>query len=252
MIEEYQKTQFEAEGIFHDVYFNGSGPPVVLMHELPGVTVGCLRVSQQIIDEGFTVYLPLFFGQPERTQTVRNLISTICIRREFNIFTSNGSSPIAAWLRDFCRKVSAENGRSGVGLIGMCFTGNVVLSVMLEPAVRATAICEPALPFFHKAALGVPEQDLIAAQPRAQQNPILAYRFSDDNKCPRERFDTLRNTFGSGIKTVEFPSQPGNPFRLPQSAHSVLTNEFPGYQDPNHPTQRALSEILANFKINLR
>jgi dienelactone hydrolase len=252
MIEKYQKIQFDAEGISHDVYVNGSGPPVVLMHEIPGMTVGCLRVSQQIIDAGFTVHLPLFFGQPERTQTVRNLISTICIRREFNIFTSNGSSPISAWLRQLCRKVSAEKGGSGVGLIGMCFTGNVVLSVMLEPAVRATAMCEPALPFFHKAALGVPEQDLIAARTRAQENPILAYRFSEDDKCPRERFATLRNTFGAGIRTVEFPSGPGNPFGLPQSAHSVLTNEFPGYLDPNHPTHRAFSEILANFKNNLR
>ena len=33
MIEKYQKMQFEAAGISHVVYFNGSGPPVVLMHE---------------------------------------------------------------------------------------------------------------------------------------------------------------------------------------------------------------------------
>jgi dienelactone hydrolase len=252
MIEKYQKTQFEAEGISHDVYFKGSGPPVVLMHEIPGMTVGCLRVSQQIIDAGFTVYLPLFFGQPERTHAIRNLFSAICIQREFNIFASNGSSPIASWLRHLCRKVSAEKKGLGVGLIGMCFTGNVVLSVMAEPAVGATVMCEPALPFFRKATLGVPEEDLVAARARAKQNPILAYRFSEDGVCPRERFDTLRNTFGSGIQAVEFPSQRGNPFGLPQNAHSVLTNEFPGYQDPNHPTQRALSEILANFKINLR
>ena len=160
MIEKYQKIQFGAEGISHVVCVNGSGPPVTLMHEIPGMTVGCLRVSQQIIDAGFTVSLPLFAGQPKRTQTVRNLISTVCIRREFNIFTSNASFLIAASLRHLCCRVSTENGKSGVDLIGMCFTGNVVLSVMLEPAARAAAMCQATLPFFHKAALGMPERDL--------------------------------------------------------------------------------------------
>jgi dienelactone hydrolase len=251
MIENYQKMQFDASGICHEVYFNGSGPPVVLMHEIPGMTVGCLRVSQRIIDAGFSVYLPLFFGKPERSRTIRNLAYTICIRREFNILTANGSSPIAAWIRKLCRKVSVERGGSGVGLIGMCFTGNVVLSAMLEPAVRVPVLCEPSLPFFHKAALGIPQRDITAAQQLAQENCILAYRFSEDDKCPRERFDKLRDTFRSGIKPIEFPSQPGNPFGLPQNAHSVLTNEFTGYEEPGHPTQQALSQILMEFKKKL-
>jgi len=221
--------------ITHDVFFEGEGPAVILMHELPGMTPGCLRAADRIIESGFKVFLPLFFGHPNEYSVVDGIFSTVlCIRHEFDIFTSNGTSPIAEWLRELCRMVDANCGNRGVGLIGMCLTGNIVLSVMLEPAVRVPVMCEPALPFFHKAALGVPDADVGQAKLRAAKFPILAFRFETDNKCPKERFNTLRSTFGDNIRTVEIP-----------------TGDYPDQDNPNHPVQHAFDEILLRFKRGL-
>jgi dienelactone hydrolase len=238
--------------ITHDVYFEGDGPAVVLMHELPGMTPGCLRAADRIVESGFTVFLPLFFGHPNQDSVVEGIFSTVlCIRHEFDIFTSNGHSPIAEWLRELCRVVDGKCGNRGVGLIGMCLTGNVVLSVMLDHSVRVPVMCEPALPFFHKSALGVPDADVEQAKLRAAEVPILAFRFETDNKCPKERFNTLRSTFGKNISTVEIPTGPHNPFDIPTSAHSVLTDNYPNQDDPNHPVQHAFDEILLRFKRRL-
>jgi dienelactone hydrolase len=243
------KFPFTHGSITHDVYFEGDGPAVVLMHELPGMSPGCLRAAEKIANAGFKVYLPLFFGHPGQYSVADGVFSTVfCVRHEFDIFTSNGHSPIADWLRELCRKVDADCGNRGVGLIGMCLTGNVVLSVMLEPAVRVPVMCEPALPFFHAAALGVPEADVQQAKVRAVDAPILAYRFETDTKCPKQRFATLRATFGNNIATTEIPTGPENPFDIPKGAHSVLTGDYPHQDDPNHPVQHAFDEILLRFK----
>lgn len=238
--------------ITHDVYTIGEGPAVVLMHELPGMTPGCLRAASRIVECGFKVYLPLFFGHPNEYSVTDGLFSTVlCIHHEFNVFTSNGNSPVAGWLRKLCRMADSQCGNRGVGLIGMCLTGSIVLSVMLEACVRVPVMCEPALPFLHKTALGVPEADIEKAQLRAVQSPILAFRFETDKKSPKERFDTLRCTFGRNIDTVEIPTGSDNPFNIPQNAHSVLTGNYADQDDPNHPVQHALDEILLRFKKGL-
>jgi dienelactone hydrolase len=238
--------------ITHDVYREGEGPAVVLMHELPGMTPGCLRAATRIVECGFRVYLPLFFGHPNEYSITDGIFSTVlCIRHEFNVFTTHGKSPIAEWLRELCRRADDECGYRGVGLIGMCLTGNVVLSVMLEPSVSVPVMCEPSLPFLHKASLGAPEEDIEDAKQRAKDAPILAFRFASDNKCPKERFDTLRNTFKENICTVEIPTGPENPFDIPGNAHSVLSGDYPNQCDPNHPVQHAFDEILLRFKRDL-
>src|SRR5271155_3075191 len=173
--------------ITHDVYTEGAGPAVVLMHELPGMSPGCLRAAERIVNCGFKVYLPLFFGHPNQYSVADGVLSTVfCVRHEFNVFTSAGKSPIADWLRELCRLADAQCGQSGVGLIGMCLTGSVVLSVMLEPSVRVPVMCEPALPFFHKSALGVPQEDVEQAKLKAVTSPILAFRFETDKISPKE------------------------------------------------------------------
>nr|BFE50970.1 hypothetical protein GCM10017745_43970 [Saccharothrix mutabilis subsp. capreolus] len=45
--------------------------------------------------------------------------------------------------------------RPGVGAIGMCFTGNFALTMMLEPAVLAPVLAQPSLPLDNPAALEI-------------------------------------------------------------------------------------------------
>jgi dienelactone hydrolase len=113
-------------GITHPVYFDGQGPAVILMHEINGMTPACVAVADRIASSGFTVYLPLFFGIPnDRLPRVEWPGALFCIRHEFNLLASNGTSRIAEWLRELCRRADRDCGDRGVGVIGLCLTGNV-------------------------------------------------------------------------------------------------------------------------------
>ncbi|HEY9752594.1 MAG TPA: hypothetical protein V6C46_06570 [Coleofasciculaceae cyanobacterium] len=90
----------------------------------------------------------------------------LCIGQEFYCFAKHQSSLITDWLRSLCRKAKQECGHRDVGVIGMCFTGGFVLSLMADESVIAPVICQPSLPFGltpgQKAALGVSPEDLKA------------------------------------------------------------------------------------------
>lgn len=240
--------------ITHTVYRLGpkNRPGVLLIHELPGMTPRCIDLADLIAQEGFRIYLPLLFGKPGGNSPVK----AICVRKEINFFSANGASKLSPWLRALCRRIYEECGGNGVGVIGMCMTGSIVLSVMLEPRVLVPVMSQPALPLplifgreEKQAALGVPDQDVLAAQQKATTCPILGYRFVTDTKCPAERFQTLRSKFGANFLGTEIPTGPNNPGNIPNGAHSVLTEYF--VNEPNHPTRKALDQILAQFKARL-
>lgn len=239
----------ELTSIEHDVYTFGEGPPVILMHELTGMTPQFMALAARIASQGFRVYLPHFFGKVNNHDVPRGLF--YCLRDEFNVWTSNGDSRIANWLRALCTRADAEGGGGGVGVIGLCFSGNIVMSAMVLDSVRLGVMSEPALPFFHKAALGVPEADLERAKARAQVFPMLAYRFSSDTKCTHERFQTLADTFGPGIRLKEIPTGVA-PWHIPDRRHSVLTDDsIPNISDPDHPVQHVIEEILSELRLRL-
>jgi dienelactone hydrolase len=48
----------------HDVYRAGSGPAVIVIHELPGIHPGMVEFARRLIGEGYTVWLPSLFGRP--------------------------------------------------------------------------------------------------------------------------------------------------------------------------------------------
>jgi dienelactone hydrolase len=242
------------KGIEHPVYFDGAGPAVVLMHEIDGMTPECVGVADRIAAAGFTVYLPLFFGEPNvRLPLLEWPRALFCVRHEFNLLHSNGASPVAEWLRELCRRADKLCGGRGVGVIGLCLTGNVVLSAMLEPVVRVPVLCEPALPFgFGKSALGVPQGDVEDACRMAARSPILAYRFTTDTISPPERFCTLRATFGENIRTTEIATgEAALPWIIRDGSHPVLTGNYEGQDDPNHPLAHVMDEILGRLKSTL-
>jgi len=96
---------------------------------------------------GFSAYLPLLFGKLGMDNKLVGPASAIlCLRKELNSLSTNAPSNIAGWLRVLCRRIHAECGGRGVGVIGMCLTGNLVLSVMLDESVPVPVMCEPAVP----------------------------------------------------------------------------------------------------------
>lgn len=249
---------FQHDGISHAVFRDGSGPGVLLMHETPGMSDRCLALADRLIGAGFTAYLPLFFGKPGMDNATVGFAHVLCLRNELNSLAKDAPSEIAGWLRALCRRIHAECSGRGVGVIGMCLTGNLVLSVMLDESVLVPVLCEPAVPLVpgpkvlwskeRKAALGVPHDDIKRARERAKQVQVLGFRFATDTLCPEERFQTLEQIFGTTcFKGTRIPTGPSNPGQIPEKSHSVLTGEF-DYDDLNHPARKALDVIMGQLQ----
>lgn len=250
----YTEFSFQSDNIEHSVFRSlTNGPGVLLMHELPGMTPEFLKLAKRIFDAGFTVFLPLLFGNPNETAVISDTFH-VCISREFKCLANHESSPITHWLRALSRRIDSENlGARGVGAIGLCLTGGFVLSLMIEPHLMAPVISEPALPLLAftdeaKAALGVDPEELNIAV--AREIPLLGLRFSGDQICPELRFATLCARFGNKFERIEIDSSPGNKFGIRPRAHAVLTND---YNDAvGTPTRAALERIISFLKTNLK
>jgi dienelactone hydrolase len=254
-IKGYGESSFSADGITHPVYRRGSGPGVVLIHELPGLSDACIGLGDEIAAAGFSVHLPLLFGRPGEWNTLKYL-AHVCISREFRLFAECGSSPVVDWLRALCRKVCSECPGPGVGVIGMCFTGNFALSMMADDAVLAPVASQPSLPFPVSATLkqhaGASDADLQRAVARSKEQGVelMCLRFSHDPYVPRERYERLRRMFGERFRAVEIDSSPGNPHGLSPRSHSMLTHHFRDEQ--GHPTRQARDQVIAFLREKLQ
>jgi dienelactone hydrolase len=249
---------FSHDGVTRPVYRRGSGPGVVLMHELPGITPQAAGLARTIARAGYTVLMPSLFGTPGKEFTAGYTMfeaSRACVAGEFAVFATNQSSPIVDWLRALCRAAHAELGGPGVGVIGMCFTGNFAISLMAEPAVMAPIASQPSLPFGsvgeRAGSLHVSDDDLVKIRKRARAGvPLLGLRFTGDVLCPAARFERLRAELGDRFEAVEVDSSPGNAHGIRRVAHSVLTLDF---VDTNgHPTRAALDRVLGFLRDQLQ
>lgn len=228
----------------------GTGPPVIVLHEITGLSPDTFRLARLLADAGFAVYLPLLFGEPGDSKQVANG-ARACIGGPFHCFhkTESTDARLIKILLALSRRVSAENSGAPVGVIGMCLTGNTGLELVREGApVRAVVASQPALPFLRPAALGVSEATL--QRVKAQRVHVLALRFSSDTRASRQRLLRLKTELGDLFQAYEIDSGPLNSFGFKHSAHAVLTTEL--VDEPNHPTRIALDKVIQLFKRELR
>jgi dienelactone hydrolase len=250
-----QSLVFNAET--RTVYRTGSGPAVIVMSEMPGITPQVAKFAMTVAASGFTVFMPQLFGQPLKPPTRGYAIRTIlkgCISREFRVLASNESSPIVDWLRALARHAHAECGGRGVGAIGMCFTGNFALGMMLDAPVIAPVLAQPSLPFAvtqsRRGAIHASPAELRAVHEKIDNDGarILGLRFIQDPMCPHERFARLRSEFGQAFEAIELDEKHANP-KGPKPAHSILTNHL--IDADGEPTRGALDRTLAFLREQL-
>jgi dienelactone hydrolase len=245
----FDQVTFTHQGRAHEVYRAGTGPAVIVIHEIPGIHPGMVTFAQRLLQAGYTVYLPSLFGrpgQPASTGAVLRSILRVCVTREFAILADR-TSPIATWLRARAAKAYRDCGDPGVGAIGMCLTGGFALAMAVEPAVLAPVVSQPGLPApltaRKRAAVGLDAADLAQIKARTRGGLcVLGLRFSADRGCPAERFQMLRRELGEGFEAIEVDSSPGNPYGIPTRAHAVLTIDL--VDAPGHPTRAALDRVL--------
>ena len=146
------------------------------------------------------------------------MLKGICIRREFNVWAADKSSPIVDWLRALARKAHAECGGKGVGAVGMCFTGGFALAMMTEPAVVAPVLSQPSLPLPLARARGADRR--LAGRDRLRQAPLRDRRPVDDRPalqqrpwCPTRASTTYKREFGDRFEAIEIDAKDAQPAR---------------------------------------
>src|SRR5579871_1400135 len=82
----FTRRSVSVEGQEKDVWFAGSGPAVVVISEVPGITPLVASFGRRVAEAGFTAVLPRLFGDPGRAPTMGyalNVITRACISAEF-------------------------------------------------------------------------------------------------------------------------------------------------------------------------
>jgi dienelactone hydrolase len=251
-LEGWTKAPFTGGGLTYDCYERGSGPGVVLIPEVPGVTTEVLGLADHLVERGFTVVIPSPFGTPGRPATpgyVLRTVARLCVSAEFRAFATNAHRPITDFFRAVASDLAGRTPGSGVGVIGMCFTGGFALAAAIDDSVAASVLSQPAVPMplgrarqMAPAPVSAAEFDRIAERANAGDVCALGLRFSNDGSAPRARFDTLKKRLGDKFEVIELDSSPGNAAGFSTRAHSVLTHEV--RDEPGHPALAARERVV--------
>jgi len=255
--EGFTKESFEADGKRRDIYRAGSGPAVLVIAEMPGITPGVADFARRVVAAGCTAIMPHLFGDDGRPASAGYLFKSIgpaCVSKEFSALALKKTSPATVWLRKLGKAEHERCGGPGIGVVGMCFTGGFALAMMVDDFVLAPVLSQPSLPFpinkKFKADIGISDADLAKVKARtAEGQCLLGLRFSHDPFCFEARFDTLRRELGDAFIAVELDSGPGNPHGHPKAAHSVLTEHL--QDEEGTPTRAALDQTLSFFREKL-
>jgi len=251
MLDGYTSFEFTDGKRTRQVFRRGEGPAAIVIHEMPGIHPLVVRFADRVAEAGMTAFLPSLFGTPgkefSRPYYLSELAKNVCVRREFDLWAKDRSSPIVDWLRALARHAFAECGGRGVGAVGMCFTGGFALAMMTEPAVVAPVLSQPSLPSGlgskrRRAALGASPDEIACAKRRFEDEDLslLGLRFKGDELAPAERFETLRAEFGARFEAIELNDEDAKPAMIPP--HCVLTIHLD--DRPGTPTKLAELRVI--------
>ena len=229
----------DEDGTTHPTYRRGTGPGVVVIHEIPGLTPDVIAFADEVVAAGYTVVLPHLFGVPGAPVSARSValaLKQVCVSREFTKLATGETSPVAGWLRSLARDLHGELGGPGVGALGMCFTGGFALAMMVDDAVAAPVLCQPSTPFAvgraRGADLNLSPGDLAAVKERVRGGcQVLGLQYRKD-PTTGTRFETLDRELGTGFLRVDFEGR----------GHATLTM---------HRQQEGVERVLAFFDEKL-
>ena len=252
---DFEIDPFTYEGKTRNVYRRGTGPAVLVMAEMPGITPKVVEFAERVVDIGCTAVLPHLFGTPDKPGLnesgkpdlpyVLQSMSFGCVSRDFATFALRKTSPVMEWLRALGRREHQRAGGPGIGAIGMSFTGGFALALATEPSVLAPVLSQPSLPFglgaARKGSIDCSDEDLAVVKGRcaAEGLQVLGMRFTGDPLVPAERFRFLERELGDSFISVEIEGK----------GHSVVTEHLVDME--GHPTYAALGQVLELFRRKL-
>lgn len=250
-LSDYAKFQFTHDGRTYPVWRRGSGPAVVVMHEMPGLHPLVIAFADRVAAAGMTVFLPSLFGKPGKPATrgyaLQSMLGVICVRREFSVWARDRSSPVVDWLRALARQAHAECGGKGVGAVGMCFTGGYALAMMTEPSVVAPVLSQPSMPAGgakDKGGIDASPAEIACARRRFEDEDLsmIGLRFRSDALVGDARWNRYRAEFGDRFEAIELEDEDAAESFIPP--HSVLTLHL----KEDGPTKAAETRVIQFFR----
>lgn len=262
-LDRFEAGTFEHGGKTRQVFRRGTGPAVLVIAEMPGITPRVLGFAERVADLGCTAVLPHLFGDPGRdpvaggkAASIRYLVSSVvptCVSREFVTLATGRTSPVVEWLRALARHEHGRCGGPGVGAVGMCFTGGYALALSTIPEVVAPVLAQPSLPApfgaRRKAAIDISPEDMAVVEERCAAGlRVVGLRFEGDRLVPAARFAALQERLGAAFVAVDLPDGSAHPDAI-GPPHSTLTEHV--VDEPGERTHDALELVLRHFADHL-
>jgi dienelactone hydrolase len=240
-----RRTFTDEHGVTREYYRTGSGDrPVMVLHEIFGLSPADLAFCRRLAQAGFRVYAPVLLGVAGKAENPLyqfQCFARVCVSREFAALSWYRSSPVADALRVLGRRIYDEHGEPGFGVIGLCLTGNFALVMMADRHLVAPVLGEPTLPFAFsrkgRGALGLSDDEIASVRQGIREGrTVLGFRFRSDRLCPSERFASLCATFRDGFEPHEIEAPPNG------GDHSVLAADY----DPAwEPSREAFARLVS-------
>lgn len=262
----FDRGTFTHDGVTREVLRCGTGPAVIVIAEIPGITPKVLEFAERVAAIGCTAVLPVLFGTPGRAaapaavgrwKSRRYLASSmgkVCVSREFTVLATGKSSPVVTWLRALAAHEHLRCGGPGVGAVGMCLTGGFALAMAADERLVAPVLSQPSMPLpitkSRAAGIDISAEDLAVVRGRCERDglQVMGLRFRGDRLVPGDRFAFLRRELGDAFLAVELDDGDAKPDTgLPP--HSVLTEHL--IDEPGQPTRAALDAVLDLFRSRL-
>ena len=202
-----------------ELFVRGEGPPLILLHELPGLAEKTFELGNYFVAAGFKVILPLLFGRAGDDNALLGF-AKVCIRHELRDLWQGKDTKIVHLIQELASRESQAANNNGVGVVGMCLTGNMVLALLLNNHGTRSTITAPVLA---QPSSGYSATALAAARNGDIARPVMALRFEKDWICKRHSFNKLEQAFG------ECPVANGQRLivrELEGNKHSTLTYDY--------------------------
>jgi dienelactone hydrolase len=261
----YERTTFLHGGKTRDIFRRGTGPAVIVIAEMPGISPKVIEFADRVVDIGCTAVMPHLFGKPGYDSVAEGTRATLayglssmvpaCISREFTTLATGKTSPVVEWLRALGKHEHERCGGPGIGAIGMCFTGGYALAMATDDRLLAPVLSQPSMPMpltkAKRHSIDCSRADLDKVKQRCDEDglKVLGLRFKGDKFVPAERFQFLREELGDGFIGVELEDADANPDAAMKMPHSVVTEHL--IDEPGQPTRAALDQVLDLFRTRL-
>jgi len=265
-MDDFETTTFTHRGKTRDVFRVGTGPAVIVMAEMPGITPKVAAFARRVADIGCTAVLPHLYGTPGRDPVpdgkasvagAAYMVSSLvpaCVSREFTVLATGRSSPVIDWLRALAASEHDRCGGPGVGAVGMCFTGGFALAMATDERILVPVLSQPSMPLGltskQKCSIDISRGELETVKKRCADEglEVVGLRFRSDRLVPAERFEFLRRELGDAFISVELEDSDANPAGV-MDPHSVLTEHL--LDQPGSGTRDALDMVLDLFRTRL-